>query len=58
MVEARDHQVEVLRRRELLLAFGMGLHSRLGGREGEGSGMSCAFYGMDEDVFKLVGEAC
>ena len=66
MVETRDHQaiqVEVLRRRELLLAFGMGLHDRLGGREDGvaaergGGQMSCTFHGLDEDIFRLVGKA-
>ena len=66
LVETRDHQaiqVEVLRRRELLLAFGMGLHDRLGGREDGvaaergGGQMSCTFHGLDEDIFRLVGKA-
>ena len=66
MVEARDHQVEVRRRRELLLAFGMGLHDRLGGREdgvaaeqpggGQMSCTGCTFHGLDENIFRLVGK--
>jgi hypothetical protein len=60
-VGARDHQVEV--RRMQLLAFGMGFHHRLGGREdgggaeqGEGQ-MPCPFHEMGEDIFRLIGKA-
>jgi hypothetical protein len=53
----------VLRRRELLLAFGMAMLERLGGgTEGQaGSTRSStrrsAYHGINKDVFKLVGEA-
>jgi hypothetical protein len=57
MLEARDHQVELRRWRELLLAFGMGLHDRLGGRKDWGSGISFSFCGMDGDIFRLIGDA-
>ena len=53
----------VLRRRELLLAFGMAMLERLGGGMDEkasstrSSREASAFHRMNKDVFKLVGEA-
>ena len=56
-------RASVLRRRELLLAFGMAMLERLGGGTEEQAGSTTestrgsAFHRMDKDVFKLVGEA-
>jgi hypothetical protein len=47
MHAARRHEVE-MNRREQLLAFGMGMHSRLGG---------AGFGGLDGDIFRLICEA-
>ena len=52
----------VLLEREKLVAFGMGMNPRLGGRSGaqgvttRSSRRMCPFYFMCNDVFKLVGE--
>ena len=61
--EAVRVRASVLRRRELLLAFGMAMLERLGGgtdekaRSTTESTRRSAFHRMNKDVFKLVGEA-
>jgi Ran GTPase-activating protein (RanGAP) involved in mRNA processing and transport len=61
--EAVRVRASVLRRRELLLAFGMAMLERLGGgtdekaRSTRSSTRRSTFHGMNKDVFKLVGEA-
>jgi len=65
--DSRDEAVRVrafvLRRRELLLAFGMAMLERLGGGPEEQAGSTIestrrsVFHRMNKDVFKLVGEA-
>jgi len=62
-IEAVRVRASVLRRRELLLAFGMAMLERLGGgtdeqaRSTTESTRMSAFHRMNKDVFKLVGEA-
>jgi hypothetical protein len=65
LIEAKAQQVEVLKRREQLLAFGMATLPRLGGKAGTGAeeeGLEeanggCPFRDMDDDVFKMIGDA-
>lgn len=49
------------RRRDLLTAFAMGIHARLGGGvagEDETTARRFVFRGMNHDIFRLIGEAC
>jgi hypothetical protein len=61
--EAERVRAFVLRKRELLLAFGMAMLERLGGgteaqaRSTRSSREASVFHKMNKDVFKLVGEA-
>lgn len=65
LIEAKAQQVVIRRRREQLLAFGMGTLPRLGGKAGTGAEKEdpeeakkgCPFRDMDDDVFKLIGDA-
>jgi hypothetical protein len=55
-------KVHVVRRRELLLAFGMAMLPRLGGvgkmgDNDEQASAGCPFFGMQPDIFKMVRDA-